>query len=243
MEEFLHGIHHHRLPADEVRYCYEQQWAKHAALSHSNLDLKLLRCSLSHHHSCCCLLVYALNHPHFRLWHSHGSVAISLSTVSKAFSKSTNPRAMLSCTSSLFSTISIITYIPSAVRLLFLNICYSFPKSHSTLLRILASKTLSHSFSTWLSSVIPLYFHGSCTHPFLFHTKISTIRPIFHSFGIIPSCIPTFSSLPVLLTPTFPAISIISSRTSFAPVALRFSYCVLKFPLLHVLSPPFSLLS
>ena len=171
------------------------------------------------------------------------SVAISLSTVSKAFSKSTNPRAMLSCTSSLFSAISIVTYIPSAVRLLFLNICYSSPKSHSTLPRILASKTLSNSFSTWLSSVMPLYFHGSCPHPFLFHTKISTIRPIFHSFGIIPSCIPTFSSLPVPLTPTFPAISIISSRTSFAPVALRFSYCVLKFPLLHVLSPPFSLLS
>ena len=33
----------------------------------------------------------------------------------------------------------------------------------------LASKTLSNSFSTRLSRVIPLYFPGSCTSPFLFH--------------------------------------------------------------------------
>ena len=70
------------------------------------------------------------------------------------------------------------------------------PKLHSTLLLILASKTLSSSFSTWLSSMMPLYFPGLCTSPFLFH--IGTIRPIPHYFDILPSCIHTFSSLPVL---------------------------------------------
>ena len=64
------------------------------------------------------------------------------------------------------------------------------------LLLILASKTLSNSFSTWLSSVMPLYFPGLCTSPVLFH--IGIIRPILHSFGILPSCIHTVSSLPVL---------------------------------------------
>ena len=102
----------------------------------------------------------------------------------------------------------------------FLNPCCSSPKSPSTLLLILASKTLSNSFNTWLSSVMPLYFPGSCTSPFLFH--IGTIRPILHSFGILPSCIHTFSSLPVHLTHTSPAISNITSRTSSAPVALPF---------------------
>ena len=41
---------------------------------------------------------HALNHPHFRFWYSHPhSVAtiISVGTVSKAFSRSTNPRAIL----------------------------------------------------------------------------------------------------------------------------------------------------
>ena len=152
----------------------------------------------------------------------HRSVAITISlvTLSKAFSRSTNPRAILPCTSSLFSTICLRTYIPSAVPLPFMNPCCSSPKSHSILLLILASKTLSKCFSTWLSSVMPLYFPGSCTSPFLFH--IGTIRPILHSFGILPSCIHTFRSLPVHLTPTSPAISNISSRTSSAPVALTF---------------------
>ena len=112
------------------------------------------------------------------------------------------------------------TYIPSDVPLPFLNHCCSSPNSPSTRLLIIASKTLSNSFNTWLSSVMPLYFPGSCTSPFLFH--IGTIRPILHSFGILPSCIDTFSSLPVHLTPTSPAISNISSRTSSATVALPF---------------------
>ena len=70
------------------------------------------------------------------------------------------------------------------------------PKSPSSLLLILASKSLSSSFSTWLSSVMPLYLPGSCTSSVIFH--IGTIRPILHSFCILPSCIHTFSSLPVL---------------------------------------------
>ena len=165
----------------------------------------------------------------------------SLGTMWKAFSRSMNPRAILPCTSSLFSTICLRAYIPSAVPFPFLNPYCSSPKLPSTLLLILASKTLSNSFSTWLSSVMPLYFPGSCTSPFLFH--IGTIRSIFHSFGILPSCIRTFSSLPVHLTPTSPAISNISSRTSTAPVALPFSSCALRFPLLPVLSPPLPPLS
>ena len=96
------------------------------------------------------------------------------------------------CTSSIFSTICLRTYIPSAVPLPFLDPCCST----STLLLIIASKTLSSSFSTWLSSVMPLYFPGSCTSPVLFH--IGTIRSTLHSFCILPSCIHTFSSLPVL---------------------------------------------
>ena len=70
------------------------------------------------------------------------------------------------------------------------------PKSPSTLLLILAYKPISSSFSAWLNSVIPLYFPGLCTSPDLFH--IGTIRPILHSFCILPSCIHTFCSLPVL---------------------------------------------
>ena len=173
--------------------------------------------------------------------HRSVAITISLGTVSKAFSRSTNPRAILPCTSSLFSTICLRAYIPSAVPLPFMNPCCSSPKSHSTLILILASKTLSNSFSTWLSSVMPLYFPWSCTSPFLFH--IGTIRPILHSFCILPSCIHTFSSLPVHLTSTSPAISNISSRTSYAPVALPFSSYVLLFPLLPVVSPPLPPLS
>ena len=62
------------------------------------------------------------------------AITISLGTVSKAFSKSMNPRAILLCNSSVFSTICLRTYITSAVPLPFLNHCcspevtfYSFP--------------------------------------------------------------------------------------------------------------------
>ena len=82
----------------------------------------------------------------------------------KAFSKSTNPRAILSCTSSLFPTICLRGYIPSAVPLPFLNPCYSSPKSPSTLHLIFASKTLSSSFSTWLSSVMLRTVHSWVMH-------------------------------------------------------------------------------
>ena len=163
------------------------------------------------------------------------------STVSKAFSRSTNPGAILPCISSLFFTICLRTYIPSAVPLPFLNLCCSSPNSPSTLLLTLASKTLFNSFSTWLSSVMPLYFPASCPTPFRFH--ICTVRPILHSFDILPSCIHTFSSLPVHLTPTSTAISNMCSRTSSAPVALPFSSCTLLFPLLPVQSPPLPPLS
>ena len=61
--------------------------------------------------------------------HRSVAIAISMGTVSKAFSKSTNHRAILSCTSSIFSTICLRTCIPSAVPLPFLNPCCS-PRSH-----------------------------------------------------------------------------------------------------------------
>ena len=80
--------------------------------------------------------------------HRNVAITISLGTVSKAFSMSTNPRSILPCTSSLFSTICLRTYIPSAVHLPSLNPCCSPPKSPSTLLLIIASKTLSNSFNT-----------------------------------------------------------------------------------------------
>ena len=137
---------------------------------------------------------------------------------------------------SSLSYICLRTYIPSAVPHPFLNTRCSSPKYPYTLLLILAAKTLSNSVSTWLSSEMPLHFPGSCTSPFLFH--IDTIRPILHSFGTLPSCINTFSSLPVHLTPTSPVISNISSRNSSASVALPFSTCALLFPLIPVLSPP-----
>ena len=156
--------------------------------------------------------------------HRSIAITISLGTVSRAFSKSTNPRAILPCTSSLFSTICLRTYIPSAVPLPFLNPCCSSPKSPSTLLLILASKPLSSSFSTWLSSVMPLYFPGSCTSPVLFH--IGTTRPILHSFGILPSCIHTFSSLPVHMTPPSPA-------SLSSPAALRLPLSPCLFYLVH----------
>ena len=85
------------------------------------------------------------------------AITISLGTESKAFSRSKNPIAILSCTSILFSTICLRTYIPSAVPIPFLNHCCSSSKSPSTLiLMIIASNsTLFNSFSTWLSSVMP----------------------------------------------------------------------------------------
>ena len=58
------------------------------------------------------------------------------------------PTAILPCTSSLFSIICPRTDIPSAVPLPFLNPSCSSPKSPSTLLLILASKTIANSFST-----------------------------------------------------------------------------------------------
>ena len=107
------GILHRRIPIDdEIQYCYEQERAQHAALPQSNIDLKLLRCS-SHHHSCCCLLVNALS-----------------GYCVNSFSRSTNPRAILPWTPSLFSTIGLRT---SAVPLPFLNPCCSSHNSPSTL--------------------------------------------------------------------------------------------------------------
>ena len=53
------------------------------------------------------------------------------------------------------------------------------PKSPSTFLLILASKTLSSSFSTWLSSVMPLYLPGSCTSSVLFHIGTISHPPLF----------------------------------------------------------------
>ena len=50
------------------------------------------------------------------------------------------PEPILPCTSSLFSTICLRTYIPSAVPLPSLNPCCCSPKAPSTLLLILASK-------------------------------------------------------------------------------------------------------
>ena len=130
--------------------------------------------------------------------HRSVAITISLCTTSKAFSKSMNPRAILPCTSSLF-----LFHLSQDLRPVccssispFMNTCCSSPKSPSTLLLILSSKTLSSSVSTWLSSMMPLYFPGLCTSPVFFH--IGTIRPILHSFGILPSCIHTFRSLPVL---------------------------------------------
>ena len=108
----------------------------------------------------------------------------------------TNPRAILPCrppTSLLYHLSQDVHPIPSADPLPFLNPGCSSPKSPSTLLLIIASKTLSSSFSTWLSTDMPLYFPVSCISPFLFH--IGTIRLILHSFGILPSCTHTFSSL------------------------------------------------
>ena len=74
----------------------------------------------------------------------HRSVAmtISLGTVSKGFSKSKNP---IACTPSLVSTICLRKHIPSAVPLPFLNPHCSSPKSPSTRVLFIASKTLSNS--------------------------------------------------------------------------------------------------
>ena len=175
--------------------------------------------------------------------HRSVAIAIYLGTVSNGFSRSTNPRAITPCTSrhSLLYHLSQDVHPVCCSSLLPEHLLFFPEVTFSTLLLIIQSKTLSNSFSTWRSSVMPLYFAWSCTSQFLFH--IGTIRPILHSFGILPSCIHTFSSLPVHLIPSSPAFSIISSRTSSAPVALPYSSCALLFPLLPVLSPPFPPLS
>ena len=171
-----------------------------------------------------------LTSPSGTLIHHSVAITISLGTVSSAFSRSTKPRAILPCTSNHFS--SIMTDVP----LPFLNRCCSSTKSPSTRLLVLASKTPSNSFSTWLSNVMPLYFPGSCSSPFLFH--IGTTMPVLYSFGILPSCIhTTFSNLPVHLTLTSPAISIISSRTSSAAVAFfQLVHCCFHFSRAYILS-------
>ena len=131
MKEFLHGILHRRLPADEVQYCYEQQRAQHAALPQSNLDLKLLRCSFPQHHSCCCrvhastILTSASGTP------IHRSDAIPpLWYCVESFFQVDEPKShILLCTSSIFSTICRRSYIRSTVPLPFMNPCCSSQKS------------------------------------------------------------------------------------------------------------------
>ena len=155
----------------------------------------------------------------------HRSVAITiyLGTVSKAFSRSMNPRAILPCTSSLFSTICPRTYIPSAVPLPFLNPCCSSPKSHSTLLLILASKIL---YSAKLQ-----YLAEKCDAPVLSWVMHITIPlPYQHCQAHPPLFLyPSLLHTHVHLTPTSPAIPNISSRTSSAPVASPLSSCALLF--------------
>ena len=133
---------------------------------------------------------------------------------------------------------------PGLTRLRFgiLPLSYHAPHSSHRLLssRSLRLKPSPNSFSTWLSSVMPLYFPGSCAPPLL--SRTGTIRPTLHSFGILPSCIHMFSSLPVHLTPTSPAISITASCTSSAPVAFPFSswHCCFHFFLSYLLHAPLS---
>ena len=79
------------------------------------------------------ILTYAYGTPFDR----SVAITISLGTVSKAFSKSMNLRAILLCNSSLFSTICLRTYIPCVVPLPFMNPCCSpevtFYSSHDPL--------------------------------------------------------------------------------------------------------------
>ena len=129
---------------------------------------------------------------------------------------------MLPCFSSFFSTNCLSVNNPSVVPLPFLNPCCSSPISHSIFFLIRPSNTLSSSFRTWLSRVIPLYFPGSCTSPFIFH--IGMINPVRHSTGVFPSVKHEFRSLRVQLTTTSPARSSISTRISSKPVA--FPLCI-----------------
>ena len=131
--------------------------------------------------------------------HRNVAITISLGTVSIAFSSSTNPRTTLPCTSSLFSTICLRMYIPSAVHLPFLRPCCSSLKLPSTILLVLASRTISNSFSTWLSSVLPLNLHIPFPLPYR-HYQVNP--PLLRYPSLLHTHIHTFSSLPVHLTPT-----------------------------------------
>ena len=149
----------------------------------NNIDLKLLRCSFSHHHCCCCMLVHAPNHPLLVL-PSTVRVAITTSpcTVSKSFFQIDESRAILPCASSPFSTIFHRTYIPSAVPLPFVNPCYSSPKSHSTVLLIIVSKSLSNSFSrpTCQSCVMPPVVSWVMYTPFTLPCVHYQAHPLLH---------------------------------------------------------------
>ena len=205
------------------RLCKEGKVVVDSAPSEANIDLKLLRCSFSHHHTYGCLFVHVLNHPNFRFRYSHPPYRrhhhLSGYCV-KSFLQVDEPQSHTALyLQSLLHHLSqdvhpVWCSSPLPEPLLF------SPKSYSTLLLILASKTLSSSFGNWLSSLMPLYFPASCTSPFLFH--ICTIRPILHSFGILPSCIHTYSSLPVHVTSTSTAISIISRHADDTDLYLIF---------------------
>ena len=111
-------------------------------------------------------------------------VAITTSpcTVLKAFFQIDESRAILPCASSPFSTIFHRTYIPSAVPLPFLNPCYSSPKSHSTVLLILVSKSLSNSFSrpTCQSCVMPPVVSWVMYTPFTLPCVHYQAHPLLH---------------------------------------------------------------
>ena len=133
-----------------------------------------------------------------------------------------NPRAILSCTSSRFSTICLRTYVPSAVHLPFLNPCCT-SRSHILLFSwsLRLKQTLYNSSRTWLSSVMPLAVQSWVMHiPFpLPYRHYQGHHPLLR----YPSLLHTHvQRLPVHLTPTSPAVSNVSSHTSSAPVALPF---------------------
>ena len=93
-----------------------------------------------------------------------------------------------------------------------------------TIRLILASKTLSNSCSTWLSSVMPLYFPGSCTSPFLFHIS-SPSSTLSVSFGFPSAYTRSVAFLSTWLPPLQP------SPTSLAALHLPLSPCL--FHLVH----------
>ena len=163
----------------------------------------------------------ALNHPHFRFWYSHppqrrdhhlsgycvksflqvdelqSHTALYLQSLLHHLSQDVHP---VCCSSPLPELLS-------------------SPKSPSTLILIPASKTLSNSFSTWLSSVMPMYFPGSCTSPFLLIFALSgpsstpsvSFPPAYtHSVAFLstwhPPLQPSPSSLAVLHLPLSPCL-------------------------------------